>query len=99
MYIENTKPIIIPATQETVFESFWASKIIIDMPNPESSGKALIELKPYNKSLKKTADKKEILLINDVWEKANSNPEVAAAITSMINAINVLKKQADAKNK
>ena len=99
MYIENTKPIIIPATQETVFESFWASKIIIDMPNPESSGKALVELKPYNKSLKKTADTKEVLIVDNIWGKASENPEIAAAIASMINAINLLKKQADAKNK
>ena len=99
MYIENTKPVVVPATQELVFDCFWASKIIIDMPNPESSGKALVELKPYNKSLKKTTDKKEVLIVDNIWGKAAENPEVDAAITSMINAINVLKKQADAKNK
>jgi hypothetical protein len=99
MYIENTKPIIIPATQETVFESFWASRIIIDMPTPESSGKAIVELKPYNKSSKKTADKKEVLIVDNIWSKAADNQEVADAITSMINAINVLKKQKDAENK
>ena len=96
MYIENAKPIIIPATQEIVFESFWASRIIIDMPTPESAGKAIVELKPYNKSSKKTADKKEVLIVDDIWNKASENPEIAAAIASMINAINVLKKQADA---
>jgi hypothetical protein len=99
MYIENTKPVVVPATQELVFDCFWASKIIIDMPNPESSGKALVELKPYNKQLKKTRDKKEVLIVDNIWSKAADNQEVADAITSMINAINVLKKQADAKNK
>jgi hypothetical protein len=99
MLIENTKPIIVPAVEQIIFDCFWASKIIIDMPNPESSGKALVELKPYNKQLKKIGDKKEALYINDIWGKANSNPEVAAAIVSMINAINVLKKQADADKK
>jgi hypothetical protein len=99
MLIENTKPIIVPATQEIVFDAFWASKIIIDMPNPESSGKAVVELKPYNKDLKKVTDKTEMLIVDNIWSKAADNQEVADAITSMINAINVLKKQADAKNK
>jgi hypothetical protein len=99
MLIENTKPIIVPATQEIVFDAFWASRIIIDMPSPESSGKALVELKPYNKSLKKTTDKKEVLIVDDIWGKAENNAEIANAIVSMINAINALKKQADAENK
>jgi hypothetical protein len=99
MLIENTKPIITPATEEIIFDCFWASKIIIDMPNPQSSGKAVVELKPYSKSAKKVADKKETLFIDDIWGKANSNPEVASAIVSMINAINVLKQQKDAENK
>jgi hypothetical protein len=99
MYIENTKPVVVPATQELVFDCFWASKIIIDMPNPESSGKAVVELKPYNKDLKKVTDKTEMLIVDNIWSKAADNQEVADAITSMINAINVLKKQADAKNK
>jgi hypothetical protein len=99
MYIENTKPVVVPATQELVFDCFWASKIIIDMPNPESSGKAVVELKPYNKDLKKVAETREILIVDNIWSKAADNQEVADAITSMINAINVLKKQADAKNK
>jgi hypothetical protein len=99
MYIENTKPVVVPATQELVFDCFWASKIIIDMPNPESSGKAVVELKPYSKDLKKVAETREILIVDNIWGKASENPEVDAAITSMINAINVLKKQADAKNK
>jgi hypothetical protein len=99
MLIENAKPIIIPATEEIIFDCFWASRIIIDMPNPESSGKAVVELKPYNKDSKKVADKKEMLFIDDIWGKANANPEVASAIASMISAINVLKKQKDADNK
>jgi hypothetical protein len=99
MYIENTKPIIIQATEETIFDCFWASRIIIDMPNPESSGKAVVELKPYNKDSKKVADRKETLFVDDVWGKANSNPEVASAIASMIKAIDILKKQKDANNK
>jgi hypothetical protein len=99
MYIENTKPVVVPATQELVFDCFWASKIIIDMPNPESSGKAVVELKPYSKDLKKVAETREILIVDNIWSKASENPEVDAAITSMINAINVLKKQADAENK
>lgn len=99
MLIENAKPIIVPAVEQIVFDCFWASKIIIDMPTPESSGKAVVELKPYNKSLKKITDKKEVLIVDNIWGKAAENPEVAAAIASMINAINVLKKQADAKNK
>ena len=99
MYIENTKPVVVPATQELVFDCFWASKIIIDMPNPESSGKAVVELKPYNKDIKKVTDKTEMLIVDNIWSKAADNQEVADAITSMINAINVLKKQADAKNK
>lgn len=99
MYIENTKPVIIPATQEIIFDCFWASKIIIDMPNPESSGKAAIELKPYSKDLKKVSDKKEILIIDDIWGKAATNQEVATAIVSMINAIDVLKKQKDSEKK
>lgn len=99
MLIENAKPIIIPATEEIIFDCFWASKIIIDMPTPESSGKAIVELKPYNKSAKKVADKRETLFIDDIWGKANTNPEVASAISSMISAINVLKKQKDAQNK
>jgi hypothetical protein len=69
------------------------------MPNPESSGKAVVELKPYNKDLKKVTDKTEMLIVDNIWSKAADNQEVADAITSMINAINVLKKQADAKNK
>jgi hypothetical protein len=99
MYIENAKPVVVPATQEAVFDCFWASRIIIDMPNPESSGKAVIELKPYSKDLKKVAEKRETLVVNDIWGKAAENQEVAAAITSMINAIDVLKKQKDANNK
>jgi hypothetical protein len=99
MYIENTKPVVVPATQELVFDCFWASKIIIDMPNPESSGKAVVELKPYNKDLKKVTDKTEMLIVDNIWSKAADNQEVADAITSMINAINVLKKQKDAENK
>jgi hypothetical protein len=99
MYIENTKPVVLPATQELVFDCFWASKIIIDMPNPESSGKAVVELKPYSKDLKKVAETREILIVDNIWSKAADNQEVADAITSMINAINVLKKQKDAENK
>jgi len=99
MYIENTKPVVVPATQEVVFDCFWASKIIIDMPSPESSGKAVVELKPYSKDLKKVAETREILIVDNIWGKAAENQEVAAAITSMINAIDVLKKQKDAGNK
>ena len=99
MYIENTKPVVVPATQELVFDCFWASKIIIDMPNPESSGKAVVELKPYSKDVKKVAETREILIVDNIWSKAADNQEVADAITSMINAINVLKKQKDAENK
>jgi hypothetical protein len=40
-----------------------------------------------------------VLIVDNIWGKASENPEIAAAIASMINAINVLKKQADAKNK
>ena len=99
MLIENTKPIIIPATQEIVFNAFWASKIIIDMPSPESNGKALVELKPYNRTLKKVSNEKQTMFVDDIWGKAENNTEIANAIVSMINAINVLKKQADAQKK
>lgn len=99
MYIENTKPVVVPATQELVFDCFWASKIIIDMPNPESSGKAVVELKPYSKDLKKVAETREILIVDNIWGKAAENQEIAVAITSMINAIDILKKQKDAENK
>jgi hypothetical protein len=99
MYIENTKPVVVPATQELVFDCFWASKIIIDMPNPESSGKAVVELKPYSKDVKKVAETREILIVDNIWSKAAENQEIAVAITSMINAIDILKKQKDAENK
>jgi hypothetical protein len=90
MPIQNPTPITVPASQEEVYDSFWATRIIINSPSPDSKVSAFIELKPYNTTTKKTLDQAKRVPINDLWALADEKPEVENAIVAMFDAINVI---------
>jgi len=92
MAIKNTTPVTIQATEQTTYDSYWASRIIIDSPAPNQKSRAIIELKPYSQTSKKVLDQKKLIRLDDVFESATSTPEVAEALTAILKAIEVLAK-------
>lgn len=92
MLIENTTPIVIPASEEKTFPNFWVSRIIMDTPSLDQ-GKVFIELKPYNAVTKEILDKTERISINDFWAKSAQIPEIPLAIEAILAAVNAIKNQ------
>lgn len=90
MAIQNPTPITIPASTQEVYDSFWATRMIINSPDPNGKAAAFIELKPYNATTKKTLNETRRVSINDLWDAAEKKPEVAAAINSILTAINTI---------
>jgi len=92
MLIENTTPIVIPASAEKTFPNFWVSRIIMDTPS-STEGKVFIELKPYNAITKEILDKAERINIQDFWTKSAQIPEIPIAIEAILNAVSAIKNQ------
>ena len=92
MTIQNINPVIIQATEAITYDSYWASRIIIDSPAPDQKSRAIIELKPYSQTSKKVLDQKKLIRLDDVFESAASTPEIAEALASILKAIDVLAK-------
>jgi hypothetical protein len=90
MSIQNPTPITVPATSVEVYDSFWATRMIINAPSPDAKASAFIELKPYNPAIKKTLNETKLVPIRDLWALAEEKPEVGAAISSIFDAINVI---------
>ena len=88
--LNNTTPIIIPASEQKTFPHLWVSRIIMDTPSP-TEGRVLIELKPYNAETKEIFDKTERINIQDFWAKAAQIPEIPAAIEAILAAVNAIK--------
>jgi hypothetical protein len=93
MLIQNTSPVIVPSSEEVVFDSLWISRVIIDTPNAKSDGRAIIEVLPYN------ADKKEVLnqprhfRIENLWHKIEETPEFSEAMAKIIQVVQVLESE------
>ena len=92
MLIQNTQEVIVEATAPKVFGSLWVSRISIDAPSPNSTATAHIELKPYNKQLSEVLDRREIIRIDDLYAKAESMPEIAAAMEAILIAVDSIHK-------
>jgi hypothetical protein len=92
MLIENTSPIVVPASDEKVFPNFWVSRIIMDTPSPKE-GRVLIELKPYNSETKEILDQVERISIPDFWAKSAQIPEIPTAVQAILAAVNAIKNQ------
>lgn len=90
MSIQNPTPITVPATSAEVYDSFWATRMIISSPAPNERASAFIELKPYNTATQKTLNETKRVPISDLWALAAEKPEVAVAIASIFDAINVI---------
>jgi hypothetical protein len=88
--INNSDPIIIPATAEKTFPNFWVSKIIMDTPSKEG-GKVYIELNPYNAETKEILNQTERVFIQDFWSKSKEIPEISIAIQAILTAVNAIK--------
>jgi hypothetical protein len=92
MLIENTTPIVIPASEEKTYPNFWVSRIIMDTPSA-IEGRVFIELKPYNAVTKEILDKTERISINDFWAKSEQIPGIPLAIEAILAAVNAIKNQ------
>jgi hypothetical protein len=90
MLIENTNPIVIPASEEKTFPNFWVSKIIMDTPSREE-GKVYIELNPYNAETKEILNQTERVFIQDFWSKSEEVPEISIAMQAILTAVNAIK--------
>ena len=92
MLIENTTPIVVPASEEKTFPNFWVSRIIMDTPSP-TEGRVFIELKPYNAVTKEILDQAERINIQDFWAKSEQIPEISIAMQAILAAVNAIKNQ------
>jgi|688.fasta_scaffold82165_6 hypothetical protein len=91
MIIQNTQPVVIAQVEEKSYPHFWISRIIIEAPKVES-GRVHIELSPYNSETKEILHSSvERIHIEDIWSAAEENLEIRNAISSIIDAVNVIK--------
>jgi hypothetical protein len=90
MPIQNTSPIVIPASEEAIFESLWISKIIIDTPSPSSAGSAIIEILPYNADKKEVLNQPRNIYIQDIWKEIAETKELSDAMVKIIAAVEAL---------
>ncbi len=90
MAIQNPTPIVVEVSEPTVYDSFWATRLMIQAPSPTGNASAFIELVPYSIDAQKTLNDVKRIHIKDLWKTADEKPEVAQAISSILSAINVI---------
>lgn len=94
MIITNPNPIIQPPSDSKEYPAWWIQSLQINANDPNKVARAIIHLCPYNATTKEilNTDRKTII-IDDVFSAANTNPDIANAVLSILNAVNSLANQ------
>lgn len=90
MPIQISEPIIIPASEEKVFDSFWIQKINIFAPNPKLNARVEIEVIPYNTTSLEVMRQPRRIILNDFFKELENNQKLALAMNSIIEAVDSL---------
>ena len=90
MILNNEKPIVIAATEEKQFPHLWLKNIRINADSM-NTGMIMISASPYNSLTKEIGGGtvKNIHVMN-LWKAVNEVPEVAAAMSAIIAAVEPL---------
>lgn len=90
MPIQISEPIVIPASEEKVFDSFWIQKINIFSPSPKQNARVEIEVVPYNTTSLEVIRQPRRIVLNDFFKEIENNQKLALAMNSIIEAVDSL---------
>jgi hypothetical protein len=93
MLIQNTSPITVEASEEIVFDSLWISRIIINTQSPNSEGRALIEVLPFNADKRQVLNQPKRFNIANLWQKIEETPEFSEAMAKIIEVVQLLESE------
>jgi len=91
MPIINNNPITVEATPQKVYESLWIKRISIFTPSPNKRSIAEITYCPMSSrdgSIIESQNNR--LVIQDILQKAETDPKLNAAMNSLIEAVDFL---------
>jgi hypothetical protein len=91
MPIINNNPITVQATPQKIYDSLWIKRISIFTPSPNKRSMAEITYCPMSSqdgSIIESDNKR--LIVEDILQKAETNPKLNAAMTSLIEAVDFL---------
>jgi len=94
MPIILNQPVVVPATQEKVFDGLFVTNLMINCDS--SFGTAHITYCPYNTSTGEILkEKKGDIFINNFWECVQQVPQAATAMNAVLSAIVPIKNWSD----
>jgi hypothetical protein len=91
MPIINNNPITVQATPQKVYDSLWIKRISIFTPSPNKRSIAEITYCPMSSqdgSIIESQNNR--LVIQDILQKAETDPKLNAAMNSLIEAVDFL---------
>lgn len=92
MPLQNTEPLVIPATEEKTYPHLWLYNTIIHAPSV-NNGSIVIETLPYNGDSQEIGSGANMVPIhtNKLWEAIEEVPEVKTAMNAIFAAIEPLR--------
>ena len=89
--ITPTTPIVTPSVSSVTADGIWITSMNINAPSSTQPIRATIMVAPYVSSTGEILrNLQKPIVIDDVTAKSASTPEVAAAMTSIYTAVQVL---------
>lgn len=87
-------PVVLPATEERIFDAIWISELIVrTLPPTDSEGGGVLKIgyQPMNSSTLDTLPEVISITTDKLMLAVSQVPEVAAAMVAILNAVQPLK--------